>query len=177
MNEADGFICAIERHDTAFRIGWPKLHQIASRLLRREYACHSIQTTALICDAYVKWRANPFQPRNMAHFSSMLARLMKQILIDRSRTRKPLPISIDELGETLLPDSRARDARGAPERAIDVRRAFERLQTHDKLAAETLWLRSIEGMTIAEVAALQNRQPWKVQADEDFALDWMRQRV
>jgi hypothetical protein len=118
---------------------------------------------------------NSYRLQNEGHFYSIFTRLMKQILIDRSRTRKPRPISLQELGDSLAPDAHTAGRRMCAERSIDVRNAFDRLRVRDATAAETLWLRSVEGLAIEEVGHRQNRKPWRVRADEDFAFQWMRQ--
>ena len=55
--------------------------------------------------------------------------------------------------------------------------AFEKLRAMDSKVAETVWLRSVEGLTIHEMSRSQNREVWRVRADYDFGLQWMANRL
>lgn len=80
-----------------------ELHRIARRYMRRERQGHTLQTTALVNEAYVRlidWKNAKWE--NRAHFFGVSAQLMRRILIDFARKRpksKDTPIyfvSIDE---------------------------------------------------------------------------------
>jgi hypothetical protein len=47
----------------------------------------------------------------------------------------------------------------------------------DQQVAETVWLRCVEGLTIAEMSRVQRREEWRVRADYDFGLEWMAGRL
>src|SRR3989442_9344208 len=65
-----------------------ELRRQASRYLRRERAGHTLQTTALIHEAYLRLVGqNDVRFENRAYFFGVAARLMRQILVDHARTR------------------------------------------------------------------------------------------
>jgi hypothetical protein len=91
---------------------------------------------------------------------------MRQVLVDHARTRRAQKKIPPELIVELLPDT-----------AQTVRAVFESLRDIDPTAAETVWLRSVEGMTIDEVSRSQKRKFWDVRADYDFGLKWMADQL
>lgn len=65
-----------------------ELHRLARRYLGRERAGHTLQTSALVNEAYVrliKWKDARFE--NRAHFFGVSAQLMRRILVDFARSR------------------------------------------------------------------------------------------
>ena len=67
---------------------YAELHRLARRYMRGERAGHTLQTTALVHEAYLRlvdWRNVRWQDR--AHFFGMSAMLMRRILVDFARTR------------------------------------------------------------------------------------------
>ncbi len=82
---------------------YAELHRIARRYMGRERGDHTLQTTALVNEAYVRlidWKNAKFE--NRAHFFGVSAQLMRRILVDFARKRpksKDTPIykvSLDE---------------------------------------------------------------------------------
>ena len=68
---------------------YAELHRQASRYLRRERNDHTLQTTALIHEAYMKLiDQSEVQWQNRAHFFAIAAQTMRRILVDYARTRK-----------------------------------------------------------------------------------------
>src|SRR5438552_11832931 len=68
---------------------YEELHRLAHRYLNREYSDNSLQTSALVNEAYVRlidWKNARWQ--NRAHFFGVAARLMRRILVDFARTRR-----------------------------------------------------------------------------------------
>lgn len=66
-----------------------ELHRIAKRYMARERAGHTLQTTALVNEAYIRlidWKNAKFE--NRAHFFGVSAHLMRRILVDFARKRK-----------------------------------------------------------------------------------------
>jgi RNA polymerase sigma factor (TIGR02999 family) len=99
---------------------YDELHRVASRQLRRERADHTLQTTALVHEAYlrlidqkrVRWR-------DSAHFAALAAQMMRRILIDHARKSRyakrgggAAKVSLDdapEIGVSSEPDVLAVD--------------------------------------------------------------------
>jgi RNA polymerase sigma factor (TIGR02999 family) len=67
-------------------IVYDELHRLASRYMKRERAGHSLQTTALVHEAYMRlvdYKSMQWQDR--AHFFAVSAQLMRRILVERAR--------------------------------------------------------------------------------------------
>jgi RNA polymerase sigma factor (TIGR02999 family) len=72
---------------TLMPLVYNELHAVAHRYLQRERPGHTLQTTALVHEAYLRLTdQRPFDTQNRAHFIAIAARLMRQILVDYART-------------------------------------------------------------------------------------------
>ena len=100
---------------------------------------------------------------------------MRQVLVDHARTRRAQKKIPRELIAELLPDIAQTGA--DTELRLTIKAVFESLRDIDPKAAETVWLRSVEGMTIDEVSRSQRRKFWDVRADYDFGLKWMADQL
>src|SRR5262249_31679597 len=66
-----------------------ELHRLAHHYMRREKAGHTLQTTALVNEAYLKLiDQRQVHWKNRAHFFALSAQLMRRILVDHARKRK-----------------------------------------------------------------------------------------
>src|SRR5262245_57176227 len=161
--------------DAVYKLAFYRLRTIASALLRRERAGHTLQPTALVSELFLKLRRLETRILSEDHFFRISARAMRQVLIDHARVTKTThKVSIDLIPELLLPASR--HAAGA-ESALAVKLVFEKLRVMDPQVADTVWLRSVEGLTVEEMSRSQRRGVWRVRADYDFGLQWMANRL
>src|SRR5262245_17358020 len=74
--------------DRLWTIVFPELDRLARAYMRRERPDHTLQTGALVNEAYVRlvdWKQAHW--RNRAHFFGMCARIMRQILVDHARAQ------------------------------------------------------------------------------------------
>jgi RNA polymerase sigma factor (TIGR02999 family) len=152
-----------------------RLRSIASMLLQKERAGHTLQATALVSELFLKLRGLGTQILGEEHFFRVAARAMQQVLIDSARSKfagKRIP---PELISEFLANSSP--ARTDPELCVTVRIILERLRCIDPEAAEIVWLRCVEGFTIQEVSELKNREFWRVRADYDYGLHWMAKQL
>jgi RNA polymerase sigma factor (TIGR02999 family) len=68
---------------------YDELHRLAAAYMRREHAGHTLQTTALVNEAYIKLvDSSRVRWQNRAHFFAMAAQLMRRILVDFARKRR-----------------------------------------------------------------------------------------
>ena len=75
--------------DQLMPLVYDELHRMASRYMRRERAGHTLQTSALVNEAYLRLvgrREIEFQ--NRAHFFAVAAQVMRRLLVDYARGRK-----------------------------------------------------------------------------------------
>jgi hypothetical protein len=96
---------------------------------------------------------------------------MQQVLIDSARAKAAGKRIPPRLVSELLPGLDGTG--GDPELRVTLKIALARLRVIDRRAAETVWLRSVEGLTIEEVSRSQRRETWRVRADYDFGLRWL----
>ena len=161
--------------NAVYRIAFCRLRSIASSLLRRETAAQTLQPTALVSELFLKLRRLESRILSEDHFFHVSARAMRQVLVDHARSRRAQKKIPPELIAELLPDT-AQNAADTDLR-LTVKAVFESLRDIDPKAAETVWLRSVEGMTIDEVSRSQRRKFWDVRADYDFGLKWMADQL
>ena len=158
-----------------YRMTFHRLRAIALMLLRKERDSHTLQATALVSELFLKLRGVGPRILGEEHFFRIAARAMQQVLIDSARTRlarkRIPPEMICGYLVSLSP------AGFDPELRLSVRIALEKLCEIDPAAAETVWLRSVEGLTIEEVSRHQHREFWRVRADYEFGLRWMARQL
>jgi RNA polymerase sigma factor (TIGR02999 family) len=129
-----------------------ELHRQASRYLRRERPGHTLQTTALINEAYLKL----IEQKNVAwqgrtHFFALAANAMRQILVDYARTKHRLKRG-GEMQKLHLDEALAI---AADERNIDLMaldEALTRLEKIDRQQARIVELRYFSGLSLEETA-------------------------
>ncbi|HEV2860925.1 MAG TPA: sigma-70 family RNA polymerase sigma factor [Pyrinomonadaceae bacterium] len=128
-----------------------ELRRLAHRYMGRERAGHTLQTSALVNEAYarlIRWEDARFE--NRAHFFGVSAQLMRRILVDFARSRRRAAegparrVSID----VALPV--ACDERGADVVALD--EALEALADLDPRKSRIVELRFFGGLTVEETA-------------------------
>ena len=161
--------------NAVYRIAFFRLRSIASSLLRRDKAAETLQPTALVSELFLKLRRLESRILSEDHFFHVSARAMRQVLVDHARTRRAQKKIPPELIAELLPESAQTDS--DTELRLTVKAVFVSLRDLDPKAAETVWLRSVEGMTIDEVSRRQHRKFWDVRADYDFGLKWMADQL
>jgi RNA polymerase sigma factor (TIGR02999 family) len=132
---------------------YAELHRQAHRYLRRERNGHTLQTTALVHEAYInlsKQRSFPWESRSQ--FYGVAATVMRRILIDHARTRSRLRrggggqnVGL-ESGTTLVASDGEFDL-------LELNEALERLSERDPELARIVELRFFAGLEVPEAAA------------------------
>ena len=158
-----------------YKIAFHRLRAIASALLKKERAGHTLQPTALVSELFLKLRGLETRILGEEHFFRIAAGAMQQVLIDSARAKAALKRIPPQLVSELLPGLDRTHA--DPELHLTLKISLERLRSIDRMAAETVWLRSVEGLTIEEVSRSQGRETWRVRADYDFGLRWLADQL
>ena len=162
--------------DRLMPLVYTELRQLAHRYMRRERPGHTMQTTALIHEAYLRLvDQNQVRWQHQAHFFGIAARLMRQILIEhaRSHTRAKRgggvgTISLDEAAIVS-------QARATALLALDD--ALERLATIDPRKSQVVELRFFGGLSVEEAAQVLNIAPNTVLRDWRMAKAWLRREI
>lgn len=158
--------------DRIMELVYAELHRIAAKQMRRERRGHTLQTTALVHEAYLRLcGSQPAQYVNRAHFFAVAAQQLRRVLVDHARR-----VRSERRGggfvKVAFCDS---DASGCEldERLLAVDESLERLQTLDPRAAKVVELRYFGGLTESEAAEALNISVATLKRDWDFARTWL----
>jgi RNA polymerase sigma factor (TIGR02999 family) len=158
--------------DTLIPLVHEELLTLARRYMARENAGHTLQSTALVNEAYLRMvDMRRVEWQNRAHFFAIAARLMRRILVDLARSKKfvkrgggLVKVSFDE----------AQPSSGAP--AYDVTRvddALHALAALDPRRGKVVELRVFGGLTIEETASVLQVSSDTVTRDWKLAKAWL----
>ncbi len=151
---------------------YAELHRLARRYMRRENPGHTLQTSALVNEAYLRLiEAHRVRWQNRSHFFAVSAQIMRRILVDFARARRNLKrgggarrVSLDE-GLVVSPQ------RGADLLALD--EALERLSALNARQSQVVELRYFGGLNEEEVAEVLKVSPRTVRHDWSLARAWL----
>lgn len=155
---------------------YDELHRMASVYLRRERREHTLQTTALLHEAYVRLAGQEdLGWKNRAHFRAIAATTMRRILIEHARAR-----GRKKRGEApervLLEDTLAI----APTPSIDLEaidQALRRLEAFDRQQARIVELRFFADLSVEETAEVLSISKATVKRDWAMARAWLRREL
>jgi RNA polymerase sigma factor (TIGR02999 family) len=159
-----------------------ELRRIAARHLRRERPEHTLQTTALVHEAYLKLCGNPPQQfAGRVHFLAVASRVMRQVLVDyaRARARVKRGDSAHNRQEGIETASLEVAAESGATKAelLDLDLALEALSRDDESLARILEMKYFGGMTAEETAEALGRSVHVVRHDLRFAEAWLRRKL
>ncbi len=162
--------------DVLFVHLYDQLRALARWHLESERPDHTLQSTALVHEAYLKLSTRcPALWADRHHFLSIAAKAMRQILVDHARTRNRLKrgataerVTLAEVDAAFL----------APDpidiQAVDA--ALNRLAELDGRQAQIVELRFFAGMSIVEAASALSVSPETVKRDWTMARAWLSRR-
>jgi len=149
-----------------------ELHRIASREMRREHGEHTLQTTAIVHEAYLRLCGTALIDwRDRSHFFAVAAQQLRRVLVDharrvRSEKRGGGMVRLDLLegdGSVVAFD----------EQLLAVDEALTRLQALDERAAKVIELRFFGGLSERDAAESLNISVATLKRDWDFARTWL----
>lgn len=162
--------------DRLLPLVYEELRRIGHRLLQGENAGHTLTTTALVHEGYLRLvdqRRVTWVDR--AHFLAVAATAMRRILVDHARRRTALkrgagsrPLRLDEA--VALADERAQEM-------LDLDEALTRLATMNERLACVVECRFFGGLTTEETAAALDVTPRTVERDWAKAKSWLYQEL
>ncbi len=152
-----------------------ELHGLAHYYLLGERSAHTLQTTALVHEAYLRLvKQGPFQTQNREHFVAVAARLMRQILVDYARSHRAAKRGADfrvEMEEDLEPPQN----QGTDVIALDD--ALNQLAQFDPQQCRIVELRFFGGLTGEETAAVLGISAATVGRDWSMAKAWLSREL
>ena len=154
---------------------YQELRRLARRHLRSERPGHTLQSTALVNEAFVRLvRSEPVAVRDRAHFVAVASHLMRQVLVDYSRARRArkrdggLRVDLDELADLPITDDDQIEALNA---------ALEELSRLDERQGRIVEMKFFGGLTAAEIAEVLGVSLATVERDWAVARLWLRRRI
>src|SRR6185503_648173 len=162
--------------DELMPLVYEELHRLAHRYMGRERQGHTLQTSGLVNEAYlrlidqsrVKWQ-------NRAHFFGIAAQMMRRILVDYARSRgyakrggDARQVSFDEAA--IVSEERAADV-------VALDDALKGLAEIDLRKSRIVELRFFGGLSIEETAEVLAVSPGTVMRDWTLAKAWLRREM
>ena len=154
-----------------FSLVYDDLRRIAHRYLKNERPGHTLQTTALVNEAYLRMRdLDRMQWKDRTHFFAMAATLMRRILVDYARQRGREKRG-GEFSIVSLDGHDVAETKGLDIEALDG--ALERLGMLDLQQSRIVELRFFGGLTVDETAAALEISPSTVKREWASAKAWL----
>jgi RNA polymerase sigma-70 factor (ECF subfamily) len=168
----DGGEAALEK---LIPIVYPELHRIARIHMRRERPGRTLQTSALVNEAYLRLAGSSGGFHDREHFFAVSAQVMRRILVDSARERRaakrggaPQKVTMDKV------------ALAAPERdaeLIHLDEALGRLERIDPRKARMVELRFFGGFDVEETAKLLGISAQSVHRDWKLTRAWLTREL
>ncbi len=138
--------------DKLMLLVYDELHALARRYMRRERGDHTLQTTALVNEAYLKLVGQQSPDwQNRAHFFGVAAQVMRHLLIDHARSKRYARRGGGGTVRITLDDNVA----AAPGESVDLlalNEALDRLDAIDERKRRIVELRYFSGLSVEETA-------------------------
>lgn len=159
-----------------FPLVYGELRRLASSYMRRERPDHTLQTTALVHEAYLKLvRQEKVRWQTRVHFYAVAAQVMRRVLIDHARGRGrakrgdgQAALSLDEAA--IVSDERIEDL-------LAVDEALTNLEAIDARKSRVFEMRYFGGMSMDETAEFLKISPATVTRDWRMAKAWLRREM
>lgn len=145
-----------------------ELKKIARKYMRRERPEHMLQPTALVHEALIKLVRENINCENRKHFYFLVAKRMRQVLIDYARRTPHVEyIDVEEAG---LPVERSKEL-------LMLDHALNKLEEIDERKAKIVECRFFIGLTVEETAELLGVGTATVDRDWSFSRRWLKQQM
>ena len=153
-----------------------ELRRLARRQMRRERDGHTLQTTALVNEVYVRLvDLSRVRWQDRTHFFAMSSRLMRRVLVDHARSRRYLKRGGGAVRVTLNPDLALTPSRGTDLVALDD--ALTVLAAKDPRKGRVVELRFFGGLSVAETAETLGVSEETVMRDWRMAKAWLHKEL
>jgi len=152
-----------------------ELRRMAAHFMRGENAGHTLQSTALVNEAYLKLVDVELELEDRAHFLALASRIMRRILVDHARSKHRQKRSP---GQPLLSlnESIMLTEDGDP-RLVDLDEALNKLEAFDARLARTVELVYFGGLTTQEAADLLGISRVTLNKDMNLAKAWLTNEI
>lgn len=158
-----------------FAIVYDELREIAARHRRKERPGHSLQTTALVHEAYMRLADIERIPwKDQGHFFAVASRAMRRVLVDHARYRKAAKrgggVAPSPLDSVVLALESSADL-------VELDIALDKLARLEPRAAQVVELRFFAGFTLPEIARMLELSRATIERDWTAARAWLRREL
>lgn len=155
---------------------YDELRRLARHYLRHERPDHTLQSCALVNEAYLRLVGQPSPPwQNRAHFFAVAAQMMRHILVDHARSRRAAKRGAGAPRLTLTGDIAFSKKPEIDLLAID--EVLNRLTAMDPEQGRLVELRFFGGLSVEETALVMGISPATVKREWATAKAWMRHEL
>jgi RNA polymerase sigma factor (TIGR02999 family) len=155
---------------------YDELRRLASRYLRRERPGHTLQTTALVHEAYLKLVDRSHASwQNRIQFFAAAAQVMRHVLVDYARNRRALKRGGEYLRLSL--DEAAISANEKDADLLALNEALDGLALMDPQQSRVIELRVFGGLTVAETAEALGISSRTVKREWSTAKAWLHREL
>jgi len=152
-----------------------ELRRLAHYYLRSERPDHTLQSTALVHEAYLRLLSQePNSLQNRAHFFAVASRLMRQILVDFARSHRAAKRN---LGYTLSLDEAVAPAQSKDIDLVALDDALNKLLRLSERQSRIVELRFFGGLSIEETSQVLGVSPATVERDWTIARAWLHREI
>jgi RNA polymerase sigma-70 factor, ECF subfamily len=154
---------------------YSELHRIAKRYMNREREGHTLQTTALVNEAYMRlidWKTAKWE--NRAHFFGVSAQLMRRILVDFARKRPK--VSNEVVRHVSLAEALTISASKDSD-LVALDEALEELAKFDERKAKIVELKFFGGLSVEETAEVLDISGITVMREWQKAKAWLYRQL
>lgn len=153
-----------------------ELHRLAHSYMAGERIGHTLQTTALIHEAYLRLeKLNKIKWQDSSHFLAISARLMRRILVEAARSRRTEKRGGDRIHVSFSEDLVFLP--GLKADMVDLDRALEKLAQIDERKSRVIELRFFGGLKVEETANLLKVSVPTVIRDWNFSKAWILNEI
>ena len=155
-----------------FPLMHPELHRLAHHYMSRERAGHTLQTTAVLNEAYLRL-VDDTKPvwLGRSHFIAAAAQMMRHIMLDHARKHQSLKRGAGALKVTLYEAALVTETRSRE--LLDLDEALERLAAQDARKSQIVELRYFGGLTVEETAEFLKLSQRTVEREWTAAKAWL----
>ncbi len=156
---------------------YSELQMLAHRQLRHERPGHTLQTTALVNEAYLRLVGSGSKEwKNRGHFLAVCAQILRQVLVDAARTRRAAKRNMGQVALQLDDDTPALGAQ-SDSGLIALNDSLEALAKLDPMKARIVDLKYFGGFGVEEIASLLEVSTATVKRHWAVAKVWLFQQL
>ncbi len=152
---------------------YAELKGIAAHLMIRESGSHTLQSTALLHEAYGRLVSSDIAWQDRTHFFAVAARTMRRVLTDHARAKGRIRRGGEWKRELLHENIPVPSPLASPEVLLALDDALQKLQIHDERKAQAVELHYFGGMNWDEIAEVLQVSRSTVAREIRFAKAWL----